>query len=210
MMGRPRKPSEETPPNPAASLSPDPVAAPAPQVEPFPPKDQERRQFAIYYGPDGKPDLTKLRASTRENLKAIMQDKALADALGIGAERKADLISPEVIGQLYDGLGMIEAVAASKALSIPPEKSQAIFTYSAVEKALLVPPTAAILAKYAPGILEKYGDEITLAVLLCSISYAKVDACLQVRAQIEKEKAAARPVKPNGGDADANAAGADN
>jgi hypothetical protein len=143
--------------------------------------EQGERVVIAYFQDDaGKPDISRMRPIIRERLKALVTDSSVIKQLGI---EKRDAAAPEIqvfdptwCGTLYDAVGSIEALFAQKMYELSPETAKQIFTYSAAEKEKLAGPTTKVMNKYAAQWMIQFKDEIALAMLLFSLTAAKVMA----------------------------------
>lgn len=149
----------------------------------------------------GAPLWSKLSERTLSHWREILAHGETQKAFKLGVpleQAPAQIISPEAVGSILDAFGLIEARFFAWRYKLPLETVGPIFVYQPVEKALLIPPTQKLLAKYGPEFLQKYGDEITLGFLLVSITNAKAAHCAKVardlrEAEKEKPKETAEP-----------------
>jgi hypothetical protein len=179
--------------NSAAQPTPIPVA---PQLQSEEKASADRVAIAWYVGEDGKIQWDRMRESTREQMKALLANKEVLEQLGIS---KAEVIAPGIevfdpswCGALYDGLGTVEQIIATRFFKASPKVAAEVFTYSKVEKDKLAEPTAKVINKYAPEWLIRFKDEIALAGLLVSMTMAKIaalSALMQLEIQLERAKA---------------------
>lgn len=153
------------------------ASASSPVSEPSAPDGMKRVGVAWYIKEDGKIDLSRMRQSTREQLKEFLADSEVKKTLGLdgkAGEPAAEVFSPEWSGTLYDGLGEIMAMVASRMWQVPLKDCKAVLAYTEKEKQILSAPTAAVINKYATGWLVRFKEEIALMVLLGGMTLGKM------------------------------------
>jgi len=166
-----------------------------------PESKKERINLSFDIKADGTPDYSSMRQSTREKLRTVFSDPALADFIGAPrvAEVEVQIFHPAMISGMYDMLGAVEAMLAQRVGKIPETIAKRVFTYTSAEKDALAGPTVRVLNKYAAAWMIKYQDEIALATLLGSLTVAKVNAAItltkmsQVKRAEEPEKEPGQP-----------------
>jgi len=136
----------------------------------------------------------------KDRLRAVLADPELRAKLSLPDDRPPapageslpDHWDGSVTGILWDAVGKLAIVAALRQGYTPAEA--AILEFSEAEKAQLAGPTAAVLDKYFPGGLARYGPEFVLGGSLLVILQGKLFALRRVAAE---RVAAASP--PAGG-----------
>ncbi|MGH9770314.1 MAG: hypothetical protein ACRD4Q_01210 [Candidatus Acidiferrales bacterium] len=170
--------------------------------------DSSRHSLTLRLGDDGKPCWNKLSDATRDAWRNILRRPETATDLGFNppegtaAIPAPELVSEETVQAAYTVLGHLEAKLFARVYRVPPEVATGIFHYRDQELSLLTKPTQKVLSKYAPGLLAKYADEIGLALILASITQAKVSACSAIAAKLRAQEKAkqASTQKSNGED----------
>ncbi|HEV2498612.1 MAG TPA: hypothetical protein VGY31_03415 [Terriglobia bacterium] len=189
----------------------EPKASPSPRPKGFKVRasskaSPSRHSLTLRLGDDGTPQWSKLSEATQEAWREILHRPETARDLGFQPPQAGEtvppqeFVSPETVGALYAVIGGLEARIFAKVYKVPPEIASRIFCFQKQEIDLLTPPTQKVLGKYAPGLLSKYGDEIGLALLLISITQAKVAACSAIAAKLKEKAQAEETAKPNGAD----------
>lgn len=179
---RPARPERADRPEPTARVPEPPGGgSAAPTASPSAPDGPKMRRIAIPVTEDGRLDLDGidgLRGSTKDALrKALTSDpRATAKLLGTPLDgsvgKPPEFVTPERAERLIDLLsGVLKNTIGRR---YPPDIAAEALTYSAADKAVLAPSTAAVLNKYAGPFFSKYGDEIELCGLLISLTYAKI------------------------------------
>lgn len=142
-----------------------------------------------------------MRGSSREALKIAVADANLSAALGLTSTAGADdsKLLEQITGGLYDGLSVVAVALARRAGY--SEQQAAIVMFSSDEKALLAPPTAAVVNKYFPDFGGKYRDEIMLCMALVNVIGAKIlllrsGAVVMPNGQIVMPRSTVAPPQP--------------
>ena len=173
------------------------------QPAPFPARSgsaSARGSVSIRLSEGGKPDLDAMRPATAERLKEILQDPDFQKRFGIGPVAAEGItIDPAFISSALDMLGGLQAQIVAVKYKIPYQSALSIFAYTKPEKDMLTPPAQRVLGKRAPEWVAKYGDEITLAVMLVQTARAKFAFAAQLGAKIKAESETEQaPEKSNG------------
>lgn len=163
---------------------PEVTESPEPREERAPPVESEngleRKSFAFYTNAKGDVQWDKMREKTKAELREFLKRPDIGKALGVETPPEiatVEIMSVEWCGNLYDVIGRIESALAIKWKGIPKEIAEQVFSYGPQEKALLGPPTARVINKYATDWMARYKDEIALGLLLVSVTLAKVQLC---------------------------------
>lgn len=160
------------------------TTAPAPAV------DEKSNRISIPLGKDGKIDWDSMRSGTKEKVKLLMGGTTEATPAPAPAP-KIEVFDPAWTGTLFDTIGKIEAFAATKMYKMSPEIADRCFTFTTAEKDKLSGPTAKVINKYAPEWLEKFKDEIALAMLFVTMTAVK----FQMAAMLMKTQGAAESMR---------------
>lgn len=126
---------------------------------------------------NGKPELLAgMRDKTKEQLRTVLSDPKILAELGIKEVQKGtvEVISAQVCGQIYDVLGTVEAFLCERFYNAPHDVAVKCFTYTEGEKAVLAPPTAAVINKYATDWMIRFKEEIALFMLFTAITSVKI------------------------------------
>lgn len=140
--------------------------------------------IAYFEDEKGRPDLSRMRPVIKERLRAFVTDPQVIKSLGI--EKNAvvpepiQVFDPAWTGTLYDAVGFIESIFAQKFWDLSAEDAKRIFTFSTMEKEKLAAPTARVMNKYAAQWMILFKDEIALAMLLFSLTAAKMMAAKMI------------------------------
>lgn len=162
---------------PVETSAPAPVANPS---APAPISEEKINRLSFPLDASGQPDWDKMHGKTREKLKALgIGGTAIADS----PKPIVEVFDPAWCGAIFDTVGKVEAFAATKLYKFSPEVADKAFTYSQVEKDKLAGPTAKVINKYAPEWLEKFKDEIALAMLFVTITAVKFQMASLLMAQ---------------------------
>jgi hypothetical protein len=113
----------------------------------------------------------KTRAAAR---RAIQNDPTLQVSAGSSAPPVTDMLPPAAMGALVDAWAQITILVAMRWADCSRRDAALMMTYSASEKAQVADPLARVVNKYAPAVLSKYADEITLALILTTITQNKL------------------------------------
>lgn len=164
-MGTPKAAAESTPAKPAA-----PAKAKSPGLKP---------RLSIPLTDDGAFAVDAMQPHVRDRLSRAVADPNLRLKLALDPAPAAAAALPaawddEFAGSLYDLLGAALKWAAKRYGYTPGQA--ALLEFSADERKALGGPTAAVLDKYLPGGLDKYGPEFVLAATLLTILQAKARA----------------------------------
>lgn len=125
-----------------------------------------------------------MRDSTKSKLIAALDGSTLTARVSSNAPD--DGSAAAIVGVLYDVIGSAAVLMAkSRGYS---DRAAELLRYTEQEKALLMPPTLKVLAKY-DLFGGKWADEIALAVTVGSITAAHVMAMQRVDAEPAKSPA---------------------
>lgn len=136
-------------------------------------------RLGIPFDKDGKILLDNMRESSRDKLKALLSDAKLAKELGIvdaPAASVAPGLPPEFMFPLIHGLSILDTLIVARATNAPREIVERIAPYTEKEAALIAPPLAKVLGKYTGSWLDKYQDELALAMILGTTTLGKIAA----------------------------------
>lgn len=163
----------------------DDISAPAPAA-PKPsrtkPKGGLKPRLSIPITDDGQVAFESLTPKVRERLKRLAADPELRPRLELETPAGAAAPAPEVVtewdagvvGRLYDLIGYsLEKWAKGKGFTA---QQAAVLPFTEAEKIQLVPSTGAVLDKYLPGGLDRWGPEFVLGASLLTIGIAKIEA----------------------------------
>lgn len=127
----------------------------------------------------------------KERLRAVLTDPELRSKLQLPDERPAapvpaaellpDTWDAGFTGVLYDLLGKIFVALAARQGFTPAEA--AVLEFTEADKAQLAGPTAAVLDKYLPGGLTRYGPEFVLGAALLVVMQGKFSTLERVTAE---------------------------
>jgi len=141
----------------------------------------------------------------KERLRVVLLDPELRARLDLpaaaagGAPAAPELGTTwdgELTGILYDVIGRVLVTIAMRQGFTAGEA--ALLEFSVQEKALLAAPTGAVLDKYFPGGLARYGPEFVLAGALLTVLQGKLFALRRVAAERAASSAPAA-ASPGGG-----------
>jgi len=152
-------------------------------------------RLAIPLDKEGRVLVGNMRETSRDKLKSLLTNAALAKELGISSDAATApgmALPPELMYPLISGLSIFETIIVARATRAPREIVERIVPYSREETKLLAPALATVLEKYSGSFLSKYGDEAALAALLVSMTINKISL---VREEMEKLPRP-RPVAP--------------
>lgn len=138
---------------------------------------------------DGQIAFDSLTPKVRERLRRVAADPELRVRLDLAPADDAPSSAPAapaapvgwdagVIGRLYDLIGYSMMKWANGRGFTPAQQEVLLFTPD--EKAQLVPSTGAVLDKYLPGGLDRWGPEFVLGATLLTIGIAKIEALQQL------------------------------
>jgi hypothetical protein len=147
---------------------------------------------------DGKVDWSQVRDSRHDQLRSALaplpQWLAPSAPAAAGGGGDASELNRALAGSLYDLLSQLESIVAARAFGCSVDEAFAALRFSDTEKSALEKPTARVLDKYLPSsVMEKYGDEIMLLMLLTTMTKTKVSA-LQGRVAARRRGAPRGPV----------------
>jgi hypothetical protein len=165
--------------------------APAPAPEPARAKSEADR-LTIPLDKDGLPDFGSMRDKTRERVKKIVSDPAVARELGLDDAKSSPAVStipPFLTRAVVNALSQLDTIVIARITGAPAPIVLAVAPYTQEEKDAIAPALESILNKYGGKVLNKWGDEVALLTLLSAITLQKVEA---VRAAM----AAHRPAAP--------------
>jgi hypothetical protein len=133
-------------------------------------------RFSVQLTPEGRVAWDRIRAGTRDQLKALLSDPELSSRLGgvavPGATGPAaEGFPPEVCGIIFDSLSMLMVGMARRAGYSADRAAGLAFSDS--EKGKLTAPTVAVMNKYNVS-LGKYEEEIMLGMTLVTILSGKL------------------------------------
>lgn len=166
-----RSPRSPVSVGPGSSPTPEPGKTARPE-----PAESPLTRLAIPLGSDGKVAVDRMRQGTRDQLAAMLKDGDLARSLGVAPAETTAVIPPQLIAPVINALSQIEMIVVSRLTHAPADLVIKIAAYTPEEKDMLAEPVATVLNKYGGKVLGKWGDEVTLAVLLISLTASKVAA----------------------------------
>lgn len=148
-------------------------------------------------------DWEHMRESNREQVKTViggwLRDPKIAADFGI-EKPLVEVFSADWCGSIYDAIGAVEKSFASKLFGCSQKAAEQAFTYSEQEKAVLAKPTAAVVNKYAFDWMIRFKEEIQLALLIFSITGAKIAMAKQLT-EFERKTDVVAAGAPNGKEA---------
>lgn len=141
---------------------------------------------------DGKIDWTKVRESRAPALRKLladsMPDQGGAPAAPPQPAAESPAINAALVGTLYDLLAQLEGLAAVKMYGCPLDVAVKALRFSDAEKEALSDPTVAVLNKWIPSsMLDKYGAEAMLLLMLASMTRQKFAVLGETIATHKKE-----------------------
>lgn len=121
----------------------------------------------------------------KDRLRAVLADPELRARLALPADTPAAVPvvqtwDGEFTGLLWEVVGRLGVMLAAQGFT-PVESELLLFTEQEKEK--LAGPTAAVLDKYLPGGLDRYGPEIVLAITVSAMLQGKVLALRRVASE---------------------------
>lgn len=139
---------------------------------------------------DGKIDWTRVRGSREPRLRQLLSESGIV--AGAPSSAAPDTVSPAInaalVSTLYDLLAQLEAIAAVRMYGCTIDQALSVLAFSETEKTALSDPTVAVLNKYlSQSVLDKYGAEVMLALMLASMTRQKFGA---LGARVERQNAA--------------------
>lgn len=170
---------------PAIAVEKTPAApAPAP-VAPVDTSDSERISLAWFADKNGKIEWDRMADKTKERLRGIMTSPDARKALGIVQDpvQQAQFFPPAFVNTMYDALGMIETAVATRWVGIDPDIAKRVMLYNDAEKAMLNPPTCAVLNQYLGDFEHK--NLAALLMLLTGLTLQKIAALRQLMIQLK-------------------------
>jgi|SRR5882672_1002261 len=142
-------------------------------------------RLSVQLDAQGAIDFERMRPDTREKLRAALE-RSGPGAFGLRATASAvsgpvvESFPPEMAEVIYDSLSSLLVGLARRGGH--SAESAGVLAFTPQEKQALVPPTVAVLNKYNAS-LGKYQEEITLGILLVTITSGKL-ALLRKSAQV--------------------------
>lgn len=152
-------------------------------------------RLAIPLDKEGRVLVGNMRESSRDKLKSLLTNPALAKELGISPDATAApsmVLPPELMYPLISGLSIFETLIVARATKAPREIIERIVPYSREEAKILAPALANVLNKYSGTFLTKYGEEAALLALLASMTIQKVS---MVREEMDRNRPVAVPIQ---------------
>jgi hypothetical protein len=148
---------------------------------------RERDSLAWNVTSEGKIDFSSMREKTKAKLRDIISDPEVARAVGANAANAGltdsahvDVFDPQWCGSIYDMISRLESWIVSSKFKLPYNLVSEALTYTPEEKALLVPPTAKVINKYAARWMVQFKDEIALIGLFSMITIGKIKALKEI------------------------------
>lgn len=146
----------------------------------------DRIQLSFDVNEDGTVDYSSMREKTKNKMRQVFSDPALADFLSVNrvssggtGNSEVTIFQPGVVSGFYDMLGALESEVMPMFFpKVQRDIWKKVFTYTPEEKAALVPPTSRVLEKYAGPWLIKWQDEIALAGILITMTVTKVNMAI--------------------------------
>ena len=176
---RPKKNKNEAKEQQKPRVSAKPAEAePEPEIQETA-QSMDRISLNFFVTEDGKVDVSRMRESMKTRIKETLPQLISEFAPKEQAEQMIQAIPASWVDTLYDGIGSLEAVIFSKVLGIDPAVCQQVFTFNALEKEKLIPPTQNVLNKRMPDWLLKYKDEVALVMMLTMMTIAKIQIAKQ-------------------------------
>jgi hypothetical protein len=157
-----------------------------------PPQDAPRaamRRVSLPLTDDGRVDLDRMHDSTRGTLKALLADRELAGKLGLlpQGDQSAATLPPFVGIALAQSLSALEVTIVGRLTKAPHALVVEIATLSPQEQMQVAPALLAVVNKYGATLFRRFGEEITLCLLLLSITTAKINAVNDALRQRERQ-----------------------
>lgn len=177
-------------------------------LEDGPRERKKENRLNLTLTPDGYLDLDALRDSSRPKVLRALEHGSVrrqlelppAPAAGSSSTKADPFFTPAQMGQVLDVFGMIQMVVAQRVWGVDEATARAIVPYTRDEKTLIAPSLANIANKRSPEWLKKYADEITLVMMLGSITGQKIaalnDAITKAHPPAGAPRAAAPPPAP--------------
>lgn len=150
---------------------------------PVPDPDREVvARLSLPLKPDGSIDISRMRESTKNKIQNDPSIRLLFPSM----ENKGghESIPPAAMHVIFDLLGSIEMLIASKITNCTPDQA-AVFRYTIAEKEALQAPTARLVQKYLGSNMSAYADEIAVAGLLTTTFLAKLQQFQPPQAQAQ-------------------------
>jgi hypothetical protein len=133
-----------------------------------------------------------VRATRRDELRKILRD-SLPPEVPITIP---PMVNATITNALYDVLVQLGALAATRTTGCTIDQALHAFALTEAEKTALADPTTKVLNKYLPPtLLDRYGDEIVLTLLLVTITRGKL-AILQATLRGPVAVTPIRPIEP--------------
>jgi hypothetical protein len=152
--------------------------APLPDTTPAKPPRAENDRLTIPLDKDGRPDFASMRDKTRERVRKVISDPAVARELGItpDAAPAAKVLPRELTMAAVTMISQLETIIIARVTKAPAAIVLAVAPYTPEEKELIAPALENVLNKYSPAVLNKWSDEIALTVLLSTLTMRKIEA----------------------------------
>lgn len=146
--------------------------------DPGTPKAERQERISIVLDSEGKPDFTKMRASTVEKFKKAVGESAMSAGNPDVKPRVPDenLMSYEEVAALFDMLGPVEGYAIALIMKVPVPIAMKVFTYTEADKAELVPAAMALANKYGIKQYLGYLEETRFAMVMYKVTTLKLEA----------------------------------
>ena len=141
-------------------------------------REEETKRLSFTLTPDGKAiDWSKVRESRKPDIERMLSSDPNVRRLVVAdAAPAAPLANRAMSDAIVDVLGQLEAALAVKLYGVTIDEALSVCQFSPAEKAGLEDPIGRVLNKYGSLWLTKYGDELSLAVILLSYSRTKLAA----------------------------------
>jgi ABC-type glycerol-3-phosphate transport system substrate-binding protein len=136
------------------------------------------RRLSLALDPDGGIDVGRMRPETQDDWRAALPK--LSEALGVPIASPAGVqsaeIPPHVAAALTAALSQFSVMVVAKISSAPPELVMRHAPYTDAEQRAIAPALDAVLQKRGGKWMTKYGEELSLLVLLASLTQQKLQA----------------------------------
>jgi hypothetical protein len=173
-MKNPPKPARTTTKPADVKSDTTPAPSPAPKTERERPDAGDRLTIPI--GADGRPAVEQMRDKTRERLRKLVSDPAVAKSLGVESAPAVQVLPRQFVMMLVTAIGQLETIIVHRATGADPRIVAAIVPFTPEESELVADPLEVVLNKYAPAALNKYADEAALIGLLTTLTFRKIEA----------------------------------
>jgi hypothetical protein len=159
-------------------------------------------RFALPLDKDGNVLISTMRDESREKLRKILTDPAVAKALGVSGDETTTAgpvlaFPPMLLFPLVNVLSMAEMLVVARVTKAPRELVERVAGFTREEAQQLAPALGAVLSKYGSGLLTKYGDEIALAAMLSMMTMSKIAAVQEELAKLGPRGVVAPFVPPD-------------